>query len=221
MIFIKIIIMLSAYLVGSIPFGLLIGKLKGVDVRNVGSKNIGATNTGRALGKKYAVLVYILDMLKGALFVALFKHNIIPADFCVLNPMLYGFLACIGHTFPIFLKFKGGKSVSCGSGATAAYWPPLLLVAAIVFIVSTLCTKMVSIGSMVGAISVFLAALVLSLITKEFTLGLNGTQINGSWPYNMWFILLTFIAVTIIVIKHSTNIKRIIAGTENKIGQKK
>ena len=82
MIIIKIIIMISAYLVGSIPWGLIIGKLKGVDVRNVGSKNIGATNTGRALGKKYAVLVYILDMLKGALFVALFKYNIIPTFNC-------------------------------------------------------------------------------------------------------------------------------------------
>ncbi len=221
MLLIKITFIVLAYLIGSIPFGFLIGKIKGIDVRNVGSKNIGATNTGRALGKKYAVLVYVLDMLKGALLVALFRYNIIPAEYCVLNPMLYGLLACLGHTFPIFLKFKGGKSVSCGSGAAAAYFPPLLLIAAITFLISVICTKMVSIGSILGATLVFISSLTLSLVTNDFNLGLNGEQVNNVWPYNLWFVLITFIIVFIIITKHSSNIKRIIAGTENKIGQKK
>ena len=220
MIFIQILFIILAYLIGSIPFGFLVGKLKGIDIRKVGSKNIGATNTGRALGKKFAVLVYFLDMLKGALLVALFRYNIIPAEFCVLNPMLYGLLACLGHSFPIFLKFKGGKCVSCGNGAAAAYFPPLLLIAALTFLITVIITKMVSIGSMLGASAVFISALILSLVTEETMLNLN-TIPDAFWPYNLWFIILTFLIVCLIIIKHTPNIKRIIAGTENKIGQSK
>lgn len=221
MLFMQILFILLAYLVGSIPFGYLIGKLKGVDVTKIGSKNIGATNTGRALGKKYAVLVYVLDMIKGALFVALFRYKVIPVEFCVLNPMLYGLLACLGHTFPVFLKFKGGKSVSCGSGAAAAYYPPLLLIAALTFFISVVITKMVSVGSILGASAVFVSSLILSLVTKETMLNLTSAPTEGFWPYNLWFVSICFIIVVMIILKHTSNIKRIIAGCENKIGQKK
>ena len=94
----KVLFCVLAYLIGSIPFGFIIGKIKGVDIRNEGSKNIGATNVGRIFGKKYALLTYFLDMLKGFLLVFLFNFKILPTDWCVLNPMLYGF------RFPLYLK---------------------------------------------------------------------------------------------------------------------
>lgn len=217
MLIIKIAFVLLAYLIGSIPFGYIIGKIKGVDVRKVGSKNIGATNTARALGKKYFALTFLLDMSKGALLVALFRYNIIDAKYCLLNPMIYGLAACLGHSFPIFLKFKGGKCVSCGCGCASAYCPLLLLVAIITFVVTLLITKMVSIGSLIGATSVFIGALIISLVTKDFNLNISTYPIDSFWPYNYLFVLITFIIVILIWVKHKSNIQRILAGTENKI----
>ena len=132
-IFVGVLFLILSYLVGSSPWGFIFGKLHGIDLRTVGSKNIGATNTGRILGKKYAIFVYILDMLKGFIFVFLYRYKIIPAEWCILNPMLYGLFAVLGHTFPIYIGFKGGKSVSCGSGAIAGYFPYYLPVAIGIF----------------------------------------------------------------------------------------
>ena len=120
---IKILLLLTSYLLGSIPFGFIIGKIKGIDVRQVGSKNIGATNTGRALGMKYAVLCFFLDFLKGFIPTFLFRFGIISNEYMILTPALYGFLAILGHVFPIFLKFKGGKAVATGAGFASGYCP--------------------------------------------------------------------------------------------------
>ena len=89
----KILFLVLAYLIGSVPFGYLIGRLKGHDLLKEGSKNIGATNAGRVLGKKYAILTYAFDMVKSFLFVFLFNYKILPVEWCVLNPMLYGLVA--------------------------------------------------------------------------------------------------------------------------------
>ncbi|NLD26203.1 MAG: glycerol-3-phosphate acyltransferase, partial [Acholeplasmataceae bacterium] len=87
---IKIFFLILSYLFGSIPFGFIIGKIKGVDIRDHGSKNIGSTNVGRVLGREYAVLAYLLDMSKGAIFVLLFRFEIIPLEYCLFSPLLYG-----------------------------------------------------------------------------------------------------------------------------------
>ena len=112
----KIFFVILTYLVGSIPFGLVFGLLKGINIREHGSHNIGTTNTGRVLGQKYAILTYACDMGKGALFVALFRFGLIPSEYMILTPLLYGVVACLGHTFSIYLGFKGGKSVASGVG---------------------------------------------------------------------------------------------------------
>ena len=219
-IFLKILFLLLAYLLGSIPFGFIFGKMNGIDIRQVGSKNIGATNTGRALGLKYAILTYFCDMLKGAIIVFLFRFEIIPSTYCVLNPMLYGLLAVIGHTFPIYLKFKGGKSVACGSGVLGAYCPILLPIAIVIFFVVFLITKYVSLGSLIGALCMFIGTIIVTAIAGQFSFD-NVNPQGNLWAYNLFFIIFSFIIMALIYIKHSSNIKRLINGNENKINIKK
>lgn len=219
-IFLKILFLLLAYLLGSIPFGFIFGKMNGIDIRQVGSKNIGATNTGRALGLKYAILTYFCDMLKGAIIVFLFRFEIIPSTYCVLNPMLYGLLAVIGHTFPIYLKFKGGKSVACGSGVLGAYCPILLPIAIVIFFVVFLITKYVSLGSLIGALCMFIGTIIVTAIAGQFSFD-NVNPQGNLWAYNLYFIIFSFVIMAIIYIKHSSNIKRLINGNENKINIKK
>ena len=219
-IFLKILFLLLAYLLGSIPFGFIFGKMNGIDIRQVGSKNIGATNTGRALGLKYAILTYFCDMLKGAIIVFLFRFEIIPSTYCVLNPMLYGLLAVIGHTFPIYLKFKGGKSVACGSGVLGAYCPILLPIAIIIFFVVFLITRYVSLGSLIGALCMFIGTIIVTAIAGQFSFD-NVNPQGNLWAYNLYFIIFSFLIMLIIYIKHSSNIKRLINGNENKINIKK
>ena len=192
--------------------------MNGIDIREVGSKNIGATNTGRALGFRYAVATYICDMLKGAVFVFLFRFNILPQEWCLLNPIVYGLAAVIGHTFPIYLKFKGGKSVACGSGAVAGYCPVLLPFAALVFSIVVFTTKYVSLSSLIGAVAMWIGTIVVTLIFGKFDFV---NIVDGIWKYNLYYIIFTLIMVIIIYIKHSSNIKRLISGTERKINFKK
>ena len=219
--FFKILFIILAYLIGSIPFGFLFGKMKGIDIRTVGSKNIGATNTGRILGKKYAVLTYLLDMLKGAIFVVLFRFSILPHEWCVLSPMLYGFIAVVGHTFPIYLKFKGGKSVACSSGAVCGYFPLLLPLLLISFTIVKKISKLVSLASLISTFVAFIAILILSLATHQFLYAIDGVFYNPDynfWPFNMWYVIFAFCCSFIIFIRHSSNIKRIINHTENPSG---
>ncbi|MDD4388943.1 MAG: glycerol-3-phosphate acyltransferase, partial [Bacilli bacterium] len=112
---IQIGLLIVSYLLGSIPWGVVFGKIKCIDIRKHGSKNIGATNTGRVLGQRYAIYTYILDMVKGAVIVFLFRFNIIPGRYCLLSqPLIYGLAAVLGHTFSVYLKFRGGKAVATG-----------------------------------------------------------------------------------------------------------
>ena len=216
--FFKIFFLILAYLIGSIPFGFIFGKLNGVDVREVGSKNIGATNTGRAIGFKYAVATYICDMFKGAIIVFLFRFNILPQEWCLLNPIIYGLAAVLGHTFPIYLKFKGGKSVACGSGAVAGYCPLLLALAILVFSIVVLISKYVSLGSLCGAFAIWIGTIVVTAIWGNFNFV---NIVDGIWQYNLYYIIFTFIMMIIVYVKHHSNIKRLLNGTERKIGKKK
>lgn len=214
--FFKILFVVLAYFVGAIPFGFIFGKLNGVDLRKVGSGNIGATNCGRILGRKYAVLTYFLDALKGAIFVILFRYNILKQEWCLLNPMLYGLVATIGATFPIYLKFKGGKSVSCGSGAIFAYAPILIIFLLLIWLIIKKLSKLVSVASISTALIALIIIILLGFISGDYNqeyYGLNGV-IN---PYNYYFMIFSSIIILIVVIRHRSNIKNIIRGEEKPI----
>lgn len=200
-VFLPICLMFFSYLLGSISFGILIGKLKGVDIRNYGSHNIGATNALRVLGPALGILVFILDFSKGAIPIIITKYIINwPADYptYLIHPLIYGILAIIGHLFPVFLKFKGGKGISCFAGVMVLYCWQISVIAFLTFIIVFLITKIVSISSMLAS---------LMLIVSYFILGIKDIPL-------LVMISLMFV---LIVYKHRSNIMRLIKGEENKI----
>ncbi|MBO4667933.1 MAG: glycerol-3-phosphate 1-O-acyltransferase PlsY [Bacilli bacterium] len=206
--FLKILFLLLTYLIGSIPFGLIICKLKGIDVRKVGSGNIGATNVKRALDIRYSAATFILDACKGALFVLLFRYEIIPSTYMVLDPALYGFVAVIGHSFPIYLKFKGGKSVATGAGFVFAYLPLSIPIAVLSFFILLYTTRYVSVSSLGGALIIFITSLIFYFI---------GIDPITKYEITFYFPIFVFLSVVIVYIRHSSNIKRLINGTESKM----
>ncbi|CAH0415722.1 glycerol-3-phosphate 1-O-acyltransferase PlsY [Periweissella fabaria] len=186
-----VILCIVSYFIGSLPFGFWIGKVfYGRDIRTEGSGNIGTTNTLRVLGPVAGVAVLLLDLFKGtlagALPVLVGMHHI--------NPFITGFFAIIGHTFSIWLKFKGGKAVATSAGVLIAYNPFFFAVAVVTLIVMLLLFSMMSLGSIMGFIMVTTAA----AIAHDWVL----TAIAG--------------ALTIFVIyRHRENIKRIFQGKES------
>ncbi|HEY8395901.1 MAG TPA: glycerol-3-phosphate 1-O-acyltransferase PlsY [Bacilli bacterium] len=207
----KILILLAAYLFGAIPFGFIIGKIKGVDIRDYGSKNIGSTNVGRVLGKKYAVLAYLLDMTKGGFFVFLFRFGIIPESYMIVTPLLYGLLAVIGHTCSVFLKFKGGKAVATSSGVIFGFCPWLLPLLIAIFYTIVLASSYVSLSSLLSAIITLIASLILYAIGYDPVFNL---------PINYYFPVFCLLIVLIIFYRHRENIDRLKRKTENKVNIK-
>lgn len=208
--------LIFGYLLGSISNGVLIGKLFfGIDVRTQGSHNSGGTNTGRVLGKKVGLMVIILDVLKTmiAVWVTLFICRISPIqEALVINPSYYaylaGFASCIGHTFPCFFSFKGGKAVACLGGLCLATNWLISLIGIVFFLLILLLFKYVSLSSILTSLFVF----ALSFIPFIIDFGMNFAM-TGDLYYS-----LLFLAISILVIaRHYTNIKRIINKTENKI----
>ncbi len=201
----NIISPIISYLIGSIPFGFLITKfVKGIDIRQVGSGNPGATNVTRVLGKPYGILVFILDLLKGFLTVFAFDyffsgygHN--------LFLILCGMGVICGHTFPIFLGFDGGKAAATSCGVFLWLAPLPLLISVAVWLLVVFISRYISLGSMISSIAIVASII---LFGKEpFRHGLSLTLFS------------IFISVLLIV-RHKSNIKRILNGTENKIGKK-
>ena len=188
-----IILLIAAYILGSIPFGLLIAKLKGIDIRQHGSGNIGATNVYRTLGPAYGIVVFALDMLKGTLPVILASH--FTQNYWLI--IAAGGAAAVGHMLPIFLKFKGGKGAATGLGVLLGIAPDIFLLAVILAFLVIYLTKYVSIGSISTAV----------LVTTSLYL------LNRPLPY-------TIVAggiTVLLIIRHIPNIKRLLNGTENKI----
>ena len=215
-IFFQILFLIIAYLLGSIPTGYLIGKSKGIDIRTQGSNNIGATNTARVLGKKYFIIVIFLDGLKGFIFVFLFRFGFLPHEWCLLSPIIYGIASTLGHVFPIFLKFKGGKAVATGAGVAFGYSPIICLIGIIVFIITHLLTKYVSLGSIFGALSILITSIIFSILSNDITKNLFSIPSENKWPLNLWFIIGVALIVLIIIIKNKSNIKRLKNNEENK-----
>jgi glycerol-3-phosphate acyltransferase PlsY len=200
-----IVLIVFAYLLGSVPFALVIGKgIYGVDVRKQGSGNIGATNVFRVLGKRAGVLVFTCDVLKGFIPVYLSLHlpdyvisNISSIEDIKLLAVLAAGAAIAGHTFPIFLKFKGGKGVATGSGAILALMPLLFLITFAVFWVVLIGTRTVSISSLTAV-----TALCIEVVVTD-----------QPAPY----IVFTFVGAAVIFYAHRSNIRRLRKGEENRV----
>ncbi|EAK8404736.1 glycerol-3-phosphate 1-O-acyltransferase PlsY [Listeria monocytogenes] len=190
-----ILLSLLAYVIGSIPSGLWIGKIfYKKDIRDFGSGNLGATNSFRVLGIKAGSIVTVMDILKGTVATLLpffFQLNV-DHHFWLLT----GALAIIGHSFPLFAGFRGGKAVATSAGVILAYAPLLFVAALVVFLVTLKLSKYVSLSSMVGA----LAALIISLFMGD------------------WILIILVACITLFVIwRHRANITRIRNGEEPKI----
>lgn len=191
---------IGSYLVGSIPVGVMLGRaLKGVDIRDYGSGKTGATNTLRTLGKVPAALAFLGDLLKGILPVLLAKYL---SDNAWLQ-VVAAISAIIGHDFPIWAGFRGGRGVTSSIGATIAMMPlifPFLLFVTLALLIPF---RYVSLASVLG--TVFAAILVIALAATHWVPG----------QYTLWAV----VAATLIVVLHRDNIARLIAGTEPKLGQ--
>jgi glycerol-3-phosphate acyltransferase PlsY len=215
---------LLGYLLGSVPFALLIGKSHGVDIRTVGSKNIGATNLGRTLGKKYFWQAFLLDAAKGfvpVLLVALYVRNWNADPLATLaigwsplpswSPLLTAIACVLGHNFPLWLKFKGGKGVATSFGVVLGFWPLYTLAAigaGFVFVVVLMIYRYISLGSIVG---------VLSFVALVFGIGqwmrMEPRELNP-------LLAIAALFAALIIYRHKANIARLLKGTEPQVGQK-
>lgn len=209
-------LIVPAYLLGSVPFGLLVAKRRGVDPRKVGSGNIGATNVGRLLGTRFFFIVFVLDFLKGLLPV-LAAGAVLGSIFAsrqsrdAMDYLLWlsvGFAAVFGHMFSVFLKFKGGKGVATSTGLIFGVFPYYMLpgvVAILIWAVLLKVTKYMSVASMAGAIALPIAY---AIIGSTLGWPITGEQ----WP------LLAFacLIAAMIVYKHRGNMARLRAGTETR-----
>lgn len=198
-----LIIAIIGYLLGSIPFGFVLVKLfRGEDVRSTGSGNIGATNVARTGSKRLAIATLALDALKGAVAV-LAARALAPAGISPLPYMSIAALAAVlGHLFPVWLKFKGGKGVATALGVFLVLFPQAVMVSLAIFIITVLATRYVSLGSILAAIAFPVAAYFL-----------------GSPD---WQTLLPACAIALlIVLKHHANIARLLSGTEHRFGSPK
>lgn len=190
----------AAYLIGAVPFGMLFTKaFSGADVRTVGSGNIGATNVLRAAGKKAAILTLLADALKG--FAPAFVVHSVTAD--AAATALAGAAAVVGHNFPVYLRFKGGKGIATGFGVMLAISPLIGLSCLIIWLISALLWKYSSLAGLLA----FAAYPVLLFLTSD--------------PVERPYGVLSLFLFGLIYIRHRENIKRLLAGTEPKIGQKK
>jgi len=208
------ILIISSYLFGSIPFAWIFARAKGIDLRKVGSGNIGATNLSRALGRKWAYLCFALDTLKGFLPIFIASRLLQPSDnFNTFWCLAVGVAAILGHIFPVYLNFKGGKGVATSFGVALGFWPYYTISAVIslaVWIIIVLIFRYISLASMIASIA-FAAALSLAIL------------LNPDWQLSaLWPLLIVACAIPfLVIILHRQNISRILAGSEPKILQNK
>ena len=204
-----ILIVLIGYLLGAIPSGVIVGKLtRGIDVRNYGSGSMGSTNVLRTVGKKEGLVVLLADVLKGVAAVALtwpifHLFNAAP-DMVVWGRMAGGTAAVIGHSWPVYVGFRGGRSINVAFGAIMmmSWYTGLILVP--VFFISVAVTRYISLSSIITALALIIA-------TIPFV-------IWGGEPFA--YLVFALVAVPIVLFRHRGNIKRLISKTEPKIGQK-
>ena len=207
-------IVILSYLVGSIPNSIIITKaVKGVDIRKFGSGNAGGTNVSRVLGKKYGLLVILLDALKGAVAVILIArlylgnfpfHNATPFDDFTLVQIIAGISAVVGHIWTVFAGFKGGKGIATGLGVLLSVVTVDMAFGILVFLFVVMISRYVSLGSITAAISVPVI-----MIIRENVFNVNITGYSTLLPFVIALALL-------VTFTHRANIKRILTGTERK-----
>ncbi len=194
----------AAYLAGSIPFGLFAGWIAGVDIRTKGSGNIGFTNVLRVCGGKVGIPVLLLDIAKG-FFPAWCAMGM--GQQSILIGVLCGLLAIVGHTFPVWLRFRGGKGVATSAGVLGALLPQELGLAVLVFLLAVGLTRYISLGSILGALTVVVAHLLLA-----------GQPFGAD---ELPRTILAILMAVLVIVRHRSNLGRLLAGTENKIFAKK
>jgi glycerol-3-phosphate acyltransferase PlsY len=190
------LLLAGAYLLGSIPFGAVVARMKGVDLRKVGSGNIGATNVARAMGKGWAVAVLLADAAKGFVPVWLGRHLQLP-DLVIAGA---GLLAIVGHMFTLFLRGRGGKGVATSLGVSLALSPVMALAGFGVYAVIFAATRLSSLGSLLGV--------------WTFALGFVASRRPGQsgWPY----VVLALGGAALVTLRHHANIGRLLRGQEKK-----
>ena len=198
--------LVGAYLVGGIPFGFLIGKARGVDVRTVGSKNIGATNVFRTVGKKWGLVAFVCDVLKGFLPTLAARQwaldpELPPDD--MWFPLAVGVMCVVGHMLTPYMKFKGGKGVATAFGMLIGLAPALVATAFALFAVVFAVSHYISLGSISAALFLMVAV----------WFPILGTEGYKNLPQ---CVLVTLIAA-FVIFKHRANIGRLLSGTESKI----
>jgi len=216
----------GAYVIGSIPFGVLLARTRGIDIRKHGSGNVGATNVGRVLGRRLGLACFVLDVGKGAIpvLVAGWHFQLLGRD-TIGTPATdswwwlgVAFAALAGHMASVFLGFRGGKGVATAFGGLVAMWPTLGLAALAAFaawIMVVLPTRMVSLASMVAAI-VLPAVTVWILLSADVPDSITPVDV---WPRRLPAIIVSSLIGAMILWRHRSNLARIISRTESRIGQ--
>jgi glycerol-3-phosphate acyltransferase PlsY len=194
---------LLSYLVGAIPFGYIIAKLwKGIDIREHGSKNIGFTNVLRTVGAVPGIIVLILDIGKGLASILIFARlGELNLD---ILPVLCGVAAIIGHNWTIYLKFKGGKGIATTIGVFIALAPMATLISLVVWVITVLITRYVSLGSILFVICLPIVIFAGQIVGRDYTISL---------------LLAAALVAIMAIYKHRSNIGRLLNGTEKKIGR--
>jgi acyl phosphate:glycerol-3-phosphate acyltransferase len=231
---------LIAFLMGSIPFGLIIARLKGIDIRQHGSGNIGATNVLRIVGKKYGITCLLLDALKGFIPVALALNLIqiegrrigiplhLPENLALILPaarqfdgqlahVLTALFAVLGHNYSPWVAFKGGKGIATSAGVLLALMPFAVVLLIAVFLITYFTTRYVAVASMVAA-----AALpILTHLGARFHKGPDGLSLWQAGTWNKPLFAFTVVIAILAIWKHRTNIQRLLNGTEHRFGKTK
>lgn len=203
----------GAFLIGGIPFGYIIGKLNGKDIRKEGSCNIGATNVTRVVGKWWGKLCFLLDFLKGAVPVTAAVLLSKDDPYGIL-PAVTAFLVVAGHIWPVYLKFKGGKGVATAAGAFLPLSWAAIVTALIVWALVFLTTRYVSLASITAAVIFALTAVIFYIIFPELSL-FPGYKTGVAC-------LIPIVLLSILtIVKHRSNIKRLLEGTENRFEKAK
>ncbi len=196
-VFLSILLIVISYILGSIPFGLIISKLRGIDPRKVGSGNIGTTNVLRSAGIIPAILTLLLDGGKGA--ISVFISNAIDPS-SEYTGYIAGLFSIIGHNFPVFLRFKGGKGVATTLGVLLVILPEIGMISILIWLTVAITTRYSSLSAL------------LSLGLLPFTvLVISPSTIN---------IIFSLLLSILIIIRHRDNIRRLMSGTERRIGEK-
>ncbi len=214
-----ILILIVAYLIGSFPSALVVGKItKGIDIREHGSHNLGSTNAIRVLGKKIGLFVFVLDVLKGVIVVggarilyevAGYKFTGNFLEFSIFEPFYYGVMAVLGHFFPVFAGFKGGKAVATSLGITLVLAPVPAVLCLIVFYITLKVSGYVSLSSTFAILTVCITSFIQHFLFSEYLGELE------------WNVLIFFCSISLLmIIKHRKNYVRILNGTENSFKKK-